>query len=64
MLIFKYICYFVSFSIIKSKIIYIKPMCGISAIICKNKNNNSLQILLDSLGQLQNRGYDSFGIDT
>ena len=37
-------------------------MCGISAIICKNKNNNSLKILLDSLGQLQNRGYDSFGI--
>ena len=37
-------------------------MCGISAIICKNKNNNSLQILLDSLGQLQNRGYDSFGM--
>ena len=37
-------------------------MCGISAIICKNKNNNSLKILLDSLEQLQNRGYDSFGI--
>jgi len=37
-------------------------MCGISAIICKNKNNNSLQILLNSLGQLQNRGYDSFGM--
>ena len=37
-------------------------MCGISAIICKNKNKNSLQILLNSLGQLQNRGYDSFGM--
>jgi len=54
--------HFVSFSIIKSKFTNIKHMCGISAIICKNKNNNSLKLLLDSLGQLQNRGYDSFGI--
>lgn len=37
-------------------------MCGISAIICKYKNNNSIQLLLQSLGQLQNRGYDSFGM--
>ena len=37
-------------------------MCGISAIICKNKNQNSIRLLLQSIGQLQNRGYDSFGI--
>lgn len=37
-------------------------MCGISAIICKDKNNNSLPLLLQSLGQLQNRGYDSYGM--
>ena len=37
-------------------------MCGISAIICKNKHNNSIQLLLQSLAQLQNRGYDSFGM--
>ena len=40
-------------------------MCGISVVICKNKTttiNNSIQLLLDSLGQLQNRGYDSFGV--
>ena len=37
-------------------------MCGISAIICKNILSNSIQLLLNSLGQLQNRGYDSFGI--
>tara|TARA_B110000285_G_scaffold207832_1_gene247513 strand:- start:1980 stop:3821 length:1842 start_codon:yes stop_codon:yes gene_type:complete len=37
-------------------------MCGISAIICKDQNQNSIHLLLQSLGQLQNRGYDSFGI--
>lgn len=35
-------------------------MCGITGII--SKNNNNYQILLNSLKQLQNRGYDSAGI--
>lgn len=39
-------------------------MCGISAIICKNKYNNSIQLLVQSLAQLQNRGYDSFGMSS
>jgi glucosamine--fructose-6-phosphate aminotransferase (isomerizing) len=38
-------------------------MCGISAIICKNTViNNSIPLLINSLANLQNRGYDSFGI--
>ena len=36
-------------------------MCGISAVISK-QSLNSLELLLDSLKQLQNRGYDSFGL--
>lgn len=32
-------------------------MCGISAVISK-QSLNSLELLLDSLKQLQNRGYD------
>ena len=36
-------------------------MCGISIIISKN-NSNILEILINSLFQLQNRGYDSAGI--
>lgn len=36
-------------------------MCGISAVISK-QSLNSLELLLDSLKQLQNRGYDSFGV--
>ena len=36
-------------------------MCGITALICKKKTRG-LCILLDSLFQLQNRGYDSAGI--
>ena len=40
-------------------------MCGISVVICKNKAGQSfdcIRMLVDSLGQLQNRGYDSFGM--
>ena len=36
-------------------------MCGISAIISKT-SKNVLDIILNSLCQLQNRGYDSAGI--
>ena len=39
-------------------------MCGISVFLSKkNKKNNdkTIRLLLDSLGLLQNRGYDSFG---
>lgn len=36
-------------------------MCGISAVISK-QGANSLKVLLDSLKQLQNRGYDSYGV--
>ena len=36
-------------------------MCGITAIISK-KNNNIIELLLDSIHQLENRGYDSTGI--
>ena len=38
-------------------------MCGISLYICKNNTNNDSVInVLNSLFELQNRGYDSFGI--
>ena len=41
-------------------------MCGISIVIDnnneKNEKNNILEIVLDSLCQIQNRGYDSAGI--
>ena len=47
-------------------------MCGISIVIDNNNNNNNnnnkreknniLEIVLDSLCQIQNRGYDSAGI--
>ena len=41
-------------------------MCGISIVIDnnneKNDKNNILEIVLDSLCQIQNRGYDSAGI--
>ena len=36
-------------------------MCGINAIVAL-KNNNIIDFLLNSLKQLQNRGYDSAGI--
>jgi glucosamine--fructose-6-phosphate aminotransferase (isomerizing) len=36
-------------------------MCGISAIISKN-NSNILNLLIDSLKLIENRGYDSIGI--
>ena len=36
-------------------------MCGITAIISKT-NQNILSIILNSLQQLQNRGYDSAGL--
>ena len=36
-------------------------MCGITAILAK-RQKNVLPILKDSLQQLQNRGYDSFGV--
>lgn len=36
-------------------------MCGISVTLCK-QNGNSVILLLQSLAQLQNRGYDSFGM--
>jgi len=39
-------------------------MCGISAVLFKNKDigkGNSIPLLLQSLATLQNRGYDSFG---
>tara|TARA_Y100000389_G_C17449728_1_gene513934 strand:+ start:508 stop:2331 length:1824 start_codon:yes stop_codon:yes gene_type:complete len=36
-------------------------MCGITAIISK-KSNNIIELLLDSIHQLENRGYDSTGI--
>lgn len=37
-------------------------MCGISLCINKNDSNNSIHNVLNALYQLQNRGYDSFGI--
>jgi len=39
-------------------------MCGISTILCKKNQENAINLLMDSLYQLQNRGYDSFGIMT
>jgi len=36
-------------------------MCGISVIISKNLNNSAINLLIQSLNILQNRGYDSFG---
>ena len=39
-------------------------MCGISVVLCKKKMKKSISLLLKSLGQLQNRGYDSFGISS
>ena len=36
-------------------------MCGITLYISKN-NENAILKVLESLFQLQNRGYDSFGI--
>ena len=37
-------------------------MCGISVVI--SKKNNSINMVINSLKQLQNRGYDSAGIAT
>ena len=37
-------------------------MCGITLYISKNENNDAVQQVLSSLYELQNRGYDSFGI--
>ena len=37
-------------------------MCGISVVL--SKKNNSINMVINSLKQLQNRGYDSFGIGT
>ena len=37
-------------------------MCGISVVLCKKRKNRAVHILLKSLEQLQNRGYDSFGM--
>jgi glucosamine--fructose-6-phosphate aminotransferase (isomerizing) len=37
-------------------------MCGITVVICKNQKQNAVSLLLTSLEQLQNRGYDSFGL--
>ena len=37
-------------------------MCGITVVICKKQTKNAVSILLTSLEQLQNRGYDSFGL--
>ena len=37
-------------------------MCGISLILTFDTNADIIKILIDSLEQLQNRGYDSFGV--
>lgn len=37
-------------------------MCGITAVLSKCSNNNVLELLLNSLKELENRGYDSIGI--
>ena len=43
--------------------LYIKsPMCGISLILSLIPDTNIIKELIDSLEQLQNRGYDSVGI--
>ena len=39
-------------------------MCGIIALLQLSNDNNIINILLDGLKQLQNRGYDSAGICT
>jgi glucosamine--fructose-6-phosphate aminotransferase (isomerizing) len=39
-------------------------MCGISVVLSKQKNKKAVQLLLTSLEQLQNRGYDSFGLSS
>jgi len=37
-------------------------MCGITVVICKKQTKTAVSLLLTSLEQLQNRGYDSFGL--
>ena len=37
-------------------------MCGISLYIMKEASNNAVHEVISSLYELQNRGYDSFGI--
>ena len=37
-------------------------MCGITVVICKKHTKDAVSLLLTSLEQLQNRGYDSFGL--
>jgi len=37
-------------------------MCGITAILSRNNKNNIITLLIESLKQLENRGYDSVGI--
>jgi glucosamine--fructose-6-phosphate aminotransferase (isomerizing) len=39
-------------------------MCGISVILSKKKTQQAIPLLLSSLEQLQNRGYDSFGLSS
>ena len=39
-------------------------MCGITVVICKKQTKNAVSLLLTSLEQLQNRGYDSFGMSS
>jgi glucosamine--fructose-6-phosphate aminotransferase (isomerizing) len=39
-------------------------MCGISVVLSKQKNKKAIPLLLTSLEQLQNRGYDSFGLSS
>jgi glutamine---fructose-6-phosphate transaminase (isomerizing) len=39
-------------------------MCGITTILCKKNKKNAIELLMDSLYHLQNRGYDSFGLMT
>ena len=42
-------------------------MCGITLVISKkskNNKNNTISLLMSSLEQLKNRGYDSFGLST
>ena len=33
-------------------------MCGITVVICKKQTKTAVSLLLTSLEQLQNRGYD------
>ena len=37
-------------------------MCGITLYISKSEKQNAVEHVLSSLYELQNRGYDSFGI--